>query len=212
MKGIIGKKLGMTQVYDKAGNSLPVTVIQAGPCTVTALRTAKTHGYAAIQLGFGERKASRVTKAECGHAKAAGLAERPPAVLREVRLTEDPACAVGDTIKADVFAADEYVDVVGISKGRGFQGVVRRYGFRGGRASHGGGWVRRGGSIGMKARPGRVLKGKRMPGHMGADRRTIQNLRIVQVRLEENLILVHGAVPGPTGATVLVSSARKKQQ
>lgn len=211
MKGIIGKKLGMTQVYDKAGHARPVTVIEAGPCTVMAVRTAKTHGYAAIQLGFGVRKAKNVSLAERGHAKAAGLQDTPPAVLREVRLREDPTCAVGDKVTAAAFAPDEFIDVVGVSKGKGFQGVVRRHGFKGGRASHGGGWVRRGGSIGMKARPGRVLKGKRMPGHMGTDRITVQNLQIVQVRPEENLILVQGAVPGPTGATVLVLSALKKQ-
>jgi large subunit ribosomal protein L3 len=138
------------------------------------------------------------------------LSEQPPQVIREVRLTEDPACAVGDKVTADIFAAEEYVDVVGITKGRGFQGVVKRFGFKGGRASHGGGWTRRTGSIGMKARPGKVHKGKRMPGHMGVDRRTIQNLQIVQVRAADNLLLIRGAVPGHNGATVLVRQARKK--
>jgi len=210
MKGLIGRKLGMTQVYDKAGNLHPVTVIEAGPCTVLALRTIEKHGYAAIQLGFGVRKVKNTAKAIVGHVKAAGMAEQPPTVIREIRLTEDPACAVGDKLGAAVFAADEFVDVTGITKGRGFQGVVKRYRFKGGRASHGGGWVRRTGSIGMKARPGRVYKGRRMPGHMGVERRTVQNLQIVQVRGEENLLLVQGAVPGPTGGAVLVRSARKK--
>ncbi len=210
MKGIIGKKLGMTQIYDKSGAAQPVTVIEAGPCTVTAIRTRGKHGYSAIQLAFGRKKVKNATKAAVGHVKAAGMAETPPAVLREVRLSEDPTCAVGDKVTASAFAESEFVDVTGIGKGRGFQGAVRRYGFKGGRASHGGGWVRRTGSIGMKARPGKVHKGHRMPGHMGNERITVQNLTVAQVRADDNLLLIRGAVPGPTGGTVLVRSARKK--
>jgi len=210
MKGIIGKKLGMTQVYDSTGHVHPVTVIEAGPCTVLALRTKEKHGYAGLQLGFGSRKAKKVSKAECGHLIEAGLKELLPTVVREVRLEDNPAQSVGEKITAAVFAENEFVDVTGITKGKGFQGVVRRHKFAGGRASHGGGWVRRGGSIGMKARPGKVHKGKRMAGHMGVDRRTVQNLKVIKVRADENLLLVEGAIPGPNGGTVLVRSARKK--
>lgn len=210
MKGIIGKKLGMTQVYDKDGKLHPVTVIEAGPCTVTALRTLEKDGYAALQIAFGKRKGKNVSKAVKGHVKAAGLDTVPPTVIREVRLEANPTEQVGDKLTAALFAENEWIDVTGISKGCGFQGVVRRYKFAGGRASHGGGWVRRGGSNGMKARPGRVLRGHRMPGHMGAERVTVQNLQVVQVRPEENLLFIRGSVPGPNGSTVMVRSARKK--
>ena len=210
MKGLIGKKLGMTQVYDKNGTLNPVTVIEAGPCKVIALRTAEKDGYSAIQLGYGIRKAKNVSKAVKGHVKAAGLEATPPQVIREVRLDENPTAAVGDTLTAGIFTDAEYVDVVSTSKGKGFAGVVKRHHFAGGRAGHGGGWVRRGGSNGMKARPGRVIKGHRMAGHMGMDRVTIQNLQVVQVRNDENLIFIRGSVPGPIGATVMVCAARKK--
>jgi len=209
-KGILGIKLGMTQVFRETGEAVPVTAIEAGPCTVLALRTAERDGYNALQLGFGRSKAKNLSRAERGHVKAAGLAETPPAFVREIRLAEPPDKAVGEAISVALFAADEYVDVVGQSKGRGFQGVVKRWHFAGGRASHGGGWVRRTGSIGMKARPGKVYKKRKMPGHMGNVQRTVQNLQIVAVRPDENLILVRGSVPGPNGGLVLVCSARKK--
>lgn len=209
-KGIIGKKLGMTQVYNDDGQIVPVTVIEVGPCKVLALRTADRDGYSAVQLGFGSRKVKNTSKAVLGHVTPAGLQEAPPAVIREVRLDEDPGAAVGDDMNADVFAVDEYVDVVGRTKGRGFQGVVRRWNFGGGRASHGGGWTRRTGSIGMCVSPGKVYKGRKMPGQMGHVQRTVQNLRIVGVRLDDNLLLVKGAVPGPNGGMVLVRSAVKK--
>ena len=210
MKGIIGKKLGMTQVYDKEGKLLPVTVIEAGPCTVLALRTMEKDKYSAVQIGFGARKVKNTTKAVLGHVKAAGLEATPPAVIREIRLDENPTANVGDKVTAAAFAENEWVDVTSTSKGKGFAGVVKRHGFKGGRASHGGGWIRKGGSNGMKARPGRVLRGHRMAGHMGNERVTVQNLKIVQVRPEENLLLVSGSVPGPIGGTVLVRNARKK--
>jgi large subunit ribosomal protein L3 len=143
--------------------------------------------------------------------KAAGLEAVPPAVIREVRLDADPEAKVGDVLKADLFQKGEAVDVTGVTKGRGMQGVVRRWRFAGGRASHGGGWIRRPGSIGMKVHPGRTLRGQRMGGHMGAVTRTVQNLRVVDVRPDENLILVSGAVPGPNGGTVMVRSAVKQQ-
>lgn len=210
MKGLIGKKVGMTQVYDDQGRRVPVTVVEAGPCTVLALRTNDKNGYAALQLGFGTRKAKNVSRAVRGHCKAAGLADNPPEKIREIRLREDPENSVGDTLEADLFENGEYVDVVGTTKGRGFQGVVKRWNFGGGRASHGGGWTRKPGSIGMCVSPARVYKGRKMPGHMGHVRRTVQNLQVVDVRSEDNLILVKGAIPGPNGGTVILRSACKK--
>ena len=171
MKGLIGKKVGMTQVYDENGVLIPVTVVQAGPCVVTDVKTPERDGYSAIQLGFGSRKAKNVTKARAGHLAKAGLTgDKLPSVLREVRISaNDAAPALGTELKADIFEANEYLDVIGTTKGRGFQGVVKRYRFGGGRASHGGAWTRRTGSIGCCEWPGNVIKGKRMPGHMGSD-------------------------------------------
>ena len=208
MKGLIGKKVGMTQVYDEAGVLIPVTVIEAGPCVVTAVKTEERDGYAAVQLGFGSRKAKNVTKACAGHLAKAGVSgDKLPAILREFRKVE---AALGDVVKADAFAAGEYLDIVGTTKGRGFQGVVKRYNFGGGRASHGGAWTRRTGSIGCCEWPGRVNKGKRMPGHTGNTRCTVQNLQIVKVMPEDNVLLVKGAVPGANGGILLISSAIKK--
>jgi len=209
-KGIIGKKLGMTRIIREDGEVVPVTVIEAGPCVVTALRTQDAHGYSAVQLAFGRRSLRKTPKPIRGHVAPAGLADQPPAVLREVRLDQDPDVNVGDTIGADIFEKDELVDVTATTKGRGFQGVVKRWRFGGGRASHGGDWLRKPGSIGMCVNPGRVYKGRKMPGRMGGVRRTVQNLQIVDVRPEENLLLVKGAVPGPNGGTVLIRSAVKK--
>ena len=208
MKGLIGKKVGMTQVYDEAGVLIPVTVIEAGPCVVTAVKTEERDGYTAVQLGFGSRKAKNVTKACAGHLAKAGVnGDKLPAILREFRKVE---AAVGDVLKVDAFAAGEFLDVVGTTKGRGFQGVVKRYNFGGGRASHGGAWTRRTGSIGCCEWPGRVNKGKRMPGHTGNTRCTVQNLEIVKVMPEDNVLLVKGAVPGANGGILLISSAIKK--
>lgn len=209
-KGILGKKLGMTQVYDESGTRVPVTVIEVGPCPVLALRKQEQDGYSAVQLGFGARKAKNTSKAVRGQVRAAGLESTPPAVIREVRLDADPEVKVGDVLKADLFAKGDVVDVTGVTKGRGFQGVVRRWRFAGGRASHGGGWVRRPGSIGMKVHPGRTLRGQRMGGHMGNVNRTVQNLRIVDVRPADDVIFVRGAIPGPNGGTVMVRSAVKQ--
>ena len=209
MKGIIGKKVGMTQVYDEAGVLIPVTVIEAGPCVVTAVKTEERDGYSAIQLGFGARKAKNVTKACAGHlAKAGVTGDKLPAILREFRAVGE--AAVGDVVKADAFAAGEFLDVVGFTKGRGFQGVVKRYNFGGGRASHGGAWTRRTGSIGCCEWPGRVNKGKRMPGHMGNTRCTVQNLQIIKVMADDNVLLVKGAVPGANGGILLIRAALKK--
>ena len=213
MKGLIGKKVGMTQVYDEKGVLIPVTVVQAGPCVVTGVKTVERDGYRALQLGFGERKAKNVTKARAGHlAKAGVTGDKLPSVLREIRIAEgDEAPAPGSVLKADIFAENDYLDVVGTIKGRGFQGVVRRYRFGGGRASHGGVWTRRTGSIGCCEWPGNVIKGKRMPGHMGNVPRTVQNLKVVRVMADDNVLLVKGAVPGANGGILLIRSAIKKQ-
>lgn len=210
MKGLIGKKLGMTQVYNDHGVLIPVTVLQAGPCTVLDVRTKEREGYSALQLGFGERKAKNVSKAVRGHCRTANLENTPPAEIKEIRMKSNDDVKTGTVLKADIFAPDEYVDIVGTIKGRGFQGVVKRYNFAGGRYSHGGGWKRKTGSIGQKEHPARVDRGKKMPGHMGNVRRTIQNLRVVKVVPEENLILVKGAVPGPNNGILLILSALKK--
>lgn len=212
MKGLIGKKVGMTQVYDESGRIVPVTVIQAGPCVVVDVKTGERDGYSALQLGFGERKAKNTSKARQGHCAKAGLSgETYPAVLREIRQAADPEVAPGTVLKADVFAAQDYVDITGITKGRGFQGVVKRWRFGGGRASHGGAWERRPGSIGCREWPGNVIKGRRMPGHMGNVQRTMQNLQVVRVMADDNVILVRGAVPGPNGGTLLVREAIKRR-
>ena len=209
MKALIGKKIGMTQVYDEKGVLIPVTVIEAGPCVVTAVKTVERDGYSAIQLGFGSRKAKNLTKADRGHlAKAGVTGDKLPAILREIRTSE--TAEPGTVLKADIFADGEFLDVIGVSKGRGFQGVVKRWNFAGGRASHGGAWERRPGSIGCCEWPGRVQKGKKMAGHYGCDRRTVQNLQIVRVNVEENYLLVKGAVPGANGGILLVRSALKK--
>lgn len=210
MKGIIGKKLGMTQVYDEKGKITPVTVVQAGPCVVLEKRTRDKHGYDALQLGFGERKPKNVSKAVRGHCEAALKGVMPPSVIREVRIGEASGVEVGGKVTVDIFKEGDFVDVIGTTKGRGFQGVVMRHHFAGGRASHGGGWTRRGGSIGQKERPGNIMKGKRMPGHLGNARRTTQNLQIVKVDAAEHLLFIKGAVPGASGGVVTVSSAVKK--
>ena len=211
MKALIGKKIGMTQVYDEQGTLIPVTVIEAGPCVVTAVKTVERDGYDALQLGFGARKAKNLSRAEKGHltkAVAVDEAGKLPAVLREFRGMD--AAEPGSVLNVGVFAAGDFLDVVGTTKGRGFQGVVKRWNFGGGRASHGGAWERRPGSIGCCEFPGRVAKGKKMAGHYGCDRRTIQNLKVVRVNVEENYLMVKGAIPGANGGILLVRSALKK--
>ena len=211
MKALIGKKIGMTQVYDEQGTLIPVTVIEAGPCVVTAVKTVERDGYDALQLGFGARKAKNLSRAEQGHlTKAVAIDEagKLPAVLREFRGMD--AAEPGAVLNVGVFAAGDYLDVVGTTKGRGFAGVVKRWNFGGGRASHGGACERRSGSIGCCEFPGRVIKGKKMAGHYGCDRRTIQNLKVVRVNVEENYLMVKGAVPGANGGILLVRSALKK--
>lgn len=210
MKSLIGKKLGMTQIFDDEGRRVPVTVIEAGPCSVVQRKTVKTDGYEAIQIGFGVQKEQRVSKPLLGHFKKAGIA--PVRSLCEVRVSEDDETKAGDTLTAAVFEEINFVDVVGTTKGKGFQGVVKRHGFAGGRASHGGkSTLRTAGSIGMCEMPARVFKGKKMAGQMGNVSVTTQNIRVVQVRPEENLILLKGAVPGANGSTLVLREALKKK-
>jgi large subunit ribosomal protein L3 len=207
---ILGKKLGMTQVYDAQNVLVPVTVVEAGPCSVVQVKTVENDGYNAVQLGFSQKKEKNTSGGELGHAKKAGL-ENSPRVLAEVRLKDAPAVKVGDVVKADSFKEGQLVDVIGVSKGKGFQGVVRRFRVAGGPASHGSMFHRRIGSVGMRQTPGRVWKNQAMPGHMGSEKRTVQNLRVVKVIAEKNLILVKGAIPGANGDDVIVRTAIKGQ-
>ncbi len=210
MKGIIGKKVGMTQVIKDNGEVVPVTVIEAGPCYVVQVRTPEKDGYRAVQLGFEEVKPKRLTKGQRGHLERAGV----PMLryLREIRMRSGESYEVGQVIRADIFSPGERVDVVGKSKGRGFAGVVKRHHFGGGPHTHGQSDRERApGSIGACATPGRVWKGSRMPGHMGAKRVTAQNLEVVLVDPDRNLLAVKGSVPGPNGGLVIIKEARKQK-
>lgn len=207
-KGIIGKKLGMTQLFDENGKVVPVTVIEAGPCTVVQKKTVESDGYQAVQLGFGEVSAKRVNKPAKGHFAKADVA--PKKTLREFRLADISTMNVGDILKADVFAAGDHIDVVGVSKGKGYAGTIKRWNGHRLRESHGTGPVaRHAGSMGACSTPSRVFKGKKLPGHLGAERVTIQNLTVVKVDAENNLIAIKGAVPGPKGAVVCISDSVK---
>lgn len=205
---ILGKKLGMTQIFADNGDVVPVTVLKAGPCVVVQRKTAQKDGYEAVQLGLVELPGpKRLTKALEGHFKKGGA--NPVRFLREVRLkTDSGEVKVGDKVLVDSFAVNEFVDVIGVSKGRGFAGVHKRHHFGGGGGSHGSMFHRAPGSIGASAFPSRVLKGMRAAGHMGTDRVTARNLRVVQVLLDDNTLLVKGAVPGPDGAYVVVRRAK----
>jgi large subunit ribosomal protein L3 len=203
VNGLIGKKVGMTQLLQDDGTVVPVTVIQAGPCVVVQKKTTEKDGYDAVQLGFVEFiKPGRVNKPMTGHFKKANAAAAR--VLRETRVSGDDAPNAGDKVMVDIFNADELVDVIGTSKGRGFAGFIKRHHFRGGRATHGSMFHRAPGSIGASAYPSRVIKGMRMAGHMGNSRVTVRNLRVARVDQENNLLFVHGAVPGPNGGYVMV--------
>ncbi len=204
---LIGKKVGMTQVFDKENRLVPVTAIEVGPCTVVQVKTAETDGYNAIQIGFGKRKASRLTQPMAGHFKKNAL--EAAQTLAEVRTDAAPTQKAGDVLKADVFAEGQFVDVIGVTKGRGFQGVMKRFDFAGGPAAHGSMWHRRGGSFGMRQTPGHIFKGKKMPGHMGDVRRTQQNLQVVKVLAEKNIILVKGSIPGSENCIVYIRDAKK---
>ena len=208
---IIGKKIGMTQVYDDNNVLVPVTVVEAGPCPVVQVKTVDSDGYNAVQLGFSAKKPKNSSKAELNHAKKAGL-DAAPRILDEVRLAGTPQAKAGDTVTVSVFTEGQIVDVTGVTKGKGFAGVVKRFRVAGGPASHGSMFHRRIGSVGQRQTPGRVFKNQKMPGHMGSEQRTVQNLRIVKIDAEKNLMLVRGAIPGANGDTVVVRSALKGQK
>ena len=207
-KGIIGKKIGMTQVFDENGNVIPVTVIQAGPCTVVQKKTVEKDGYASVQLGFADVKVNHVTKPMKGHFEKAGVEAKK--VLKEFRLEDTDSINVGDVITVDTFEVGAGVDVTGISKGKGFAGTIKRYNGHRTPMTHGGGPVHRhAGSMGACSSPSRIYKGKKMPGHMGAEKVTVQNLDIVKIDTENNLLVVKGAIPGPKGSVVTVKSTVK---
>ncbi len=210
ISSLLGKKIGMTQVYDSANCLIPVTVVEAGPCAVVQVKTTETDGYNAVQIGFSKQKAKNASKAEQQHAAKAGLTDTPR-VLSEVRLTATPTLKVGDVVTVTTFTEGQLVDVIGVTKGKGFQGVVKRWRVAGGPAAHGSMFHRRIGSIGMRQTPGRVWKNQHMPGHMGQEARTVQNLRVVKILADKNLILVKGAIPGANGDDVIVRSAIKGQ-
>jgi len=208
-EGLIGRKRGMTQFFDDDGSQIPITVIEAGPCTVVGVRTKATHGYDAVQLGFEPKKKS-VRKPAAGHFRKLGLT--PLRVLREFRLEKTEkaqAYQVGQTLTVDLFRPGELVDVTGVTKGKGFQGGVKRHGWYGGDATHGSMFHRAPGSIGASSDPSRVWPGHHLPGRMGGDRRTVLNLQVVRVLPEQNLLVVGGAVPGPIGGLVLVRKSVK---
>lgn len=207
-KGLIGKKIGMTQIFDEKGNVIPVTVVEAGPCVITQKKTIENDGYEAVQVGFGDVKAQRVNKPMKGHFAKNDVA--PKKVLKEFRLENIDEVNVGDILKADVFAAGDKVDVIGTSKGHGTAGVMKRWNFGRLRESHGTGPVaRHAGSLGACSSPSRVFKGKKLAGHYGVDRTTVQNLTIAKVDVENNLIAVKGAIPGPKGGIVVIANAKK---
>jgi len=208
MQGILGRKIGMTRVFGTEGRQIPVTVIEVGPCVVIQRKTKANDGYEALKVGFGGDKESRVAKPLMGQFKAAGVP--PQRHLHEFAVDGADPLKAGDTVTAAVLEGAAFVDVSGMTKGRGFQGVVKRHRMSGGPMTHGGHSKRRIGSIGCRSYPGRVHKGKRMPGHMGHVNITAQNLEVVQLRATENLILVGGAVPGPAGSIVVVNKALKK--
>jgi large subunit ribosomal protein L3 len=203
MLGLIGKKLGMTQLFNDKGEVVPVTVIQAGPCTVTEIRNAEKNGYTAVQLGYGTNKETRFTRPVLGQFKKRNLP--PSRHLKEFRVDDVAGLEVGQSLTVAMFEAGQHVNVQGVTKGRGFAGVVKRYGFVAGHASHGPTHGKQPGSIGSSAYPSRVIKGKRLPGHMGHEFLTIKNLRVVAVDAEQHVVMVKGAVPGPTNGLVLIT-------
>ena len=207
-KGIIGKKVGMTQIFDDKGNVVPVTVVEAGPCVVSQKKTVEIDGYAAVQMGYGDIKPKRLNKPMKGHFDKSNIA--PKRILREFRFDDIEKFNVGDIIKADAFSEGDSIDVIGTSKGKGYAGVIKRWNFRRLKETHGSGpVVRHGGSIGACSDPSRVFKGKKMAGHLGAERVTVQNLKIVKVDAENNLIAIKGAIPGPNGGIVVIKDSVK---
>jgi large subunit ribosomal protein L3 len=204
MAGLIGRKIGMTRVFDGEGRAVPVTVVQAGPCPVVQVKTEERDGYRAIQLGFGRKKEIRSTRPELGHAAQVGL-DYAPRVLREFRISGEESFEPGQEVRVDLFQEGDRVKVTGTSKGRGFQGVVKRYGFAGRPASHGHPMSRNPGSVGPGTDPSRVIKGKKLPGRMGGTRTTVRNLEVVRVDAERNLLFVKGALPGTRNSYVFIA-------
>ena len=209
MKTLIGKKVGMTQIFDEKGRVIPVTVIEAGPCVISQVKSVETDGYNAIQLGFGDVKESKLNKPEKGHFAKANIA--PKKHLREFRVDSVEGLTVGTELTVNVFAEGDRLDIQGTSKGKGFQGVIKRHGQHRGPMGHGSMYHRRPGSMGPTSTPGRVFKGKKLPGHMGHVTVTIQNLDVVKVDMDKNVILVKGSVPGAKGAILKIKSAVKAQ-
>jgi large subunit ribosomal protein L3 len=206
--GLIGKKVGMTQIFDESGKAFPVTVIEAGPCPIIQIKTKSQDGYRSVQLGFGARKENKVNRPEHGHIQKANV--DPPRFLREFRVDSTEDLSLGSIIDSNIFSDGEYVDVTGTSKGLGFMGVVKRFGFAGGKKSHGGEQdLRRPGSIGASSYPSRVFKGKRMPGRHGGKRVTVQSLQVMKADPDRNLLLVKGAVPGPPNGLLLINKSVK---
>lgn len=208
MNALIGKKIGMTNVFTSDGQLVPVTVVQAGPCIVTQVKTDKTDGYNALQLGFDEKKVEKLNKPMAGHLKKSG--DKAFRVLREFKIDDLEDINPGATVSIDLFAVGDKVNISGISKGRGFQGTIKRHGFSRGPETHGSRNHRKPGSIGNSAWPGRVFKGKKLPGHMGSDRNTVKNLTIVDIKHEDNLLLIKGAVPGFKTGILEVKKTLKK--
>lgn len=207
-KCIVGKKIGMTQLFDENGKVIPVTVVEAGPCVVVQKKTTENDGYEAVQIGFGDISDKAVNKPRKGHFAKAGVANKRE--LREFRLADCSVLSVGDIIKADIFAVGDAIDVVGISKGKGYAGTIKRYNFGRLKETHGSGPVaRHQGSLGACSDPSRVMKGKKLPGHLGAERVTVQNLEIVKIDAENNLIAIKGAIPGPKGGVVSICDSVK---
>ena len=209
MKGILGKKLGMTQIFTEAGNVVPVTVVEAGPVVVTQVKTTEKEGYNAVQVGFVDAKEKSLNKPQKGHLAAANVLKKH---LKEFRMDSVEEFSVGQEIKADIFAAGEVIDVTGTSKGKGFQGPIKRHGQSRGPESHGSRYHRRPGSMGACSFPGRVFKNKKLAGHMGSVKVTVQNLEVVRVDADKNLILVKGAIPGPKGSMVTIKEAVKSSK
>ena len=209
-KALIGKKLGMTQIFDENGLVVPVTAIEAGPCVVAQVKTIENDGYNAIQLGYGDVKENRINRPEKGHFTKANITAKKH--LREFRVSDVADVTVGSEVKADVFEAGDKIDVQGTSKGKGFQGVIKRHGQSRGPMGHGSMYHRRPGSMGSTSTPGRVFKGKKLPGHMGVQTVTIQNLDVVKVDLDKNVILVKGSVPGPKGAILKIRKTVKSSK
>ena len=209
MKGILGKKLGMTQIFTEAGNVVPVTVVEAGPVVVTQIKTTEKEGYNAVQVGFADAKEKSLNKPQKGHLAAANVLKKH---LKEFRMDSVEEFTVGQEMKADIFAAGEMIDVTGTSKGKGFQGPIKRHGQSRGPESHGSRYHRRPGSMGACSFPGRVFKNKKLAGHMGSVKVTVQNLEVVRVDADKNLILVKGAIPGPKGSMVTIKEAVKSSK